>query len=273
MNHVAPRVRLVVPTTGQRLGYLEKCLESIREQGESVEIFIVGCAAAATLLQEVADTFGAQFLVERGRGISEAVNQGWEGARTEYVGWLGDDDLLAAGGVHAAAEQLDRNPAVAMVYGRVGVIDAQGNHIFTMRPGRFASWLVRYGQNFVWQPGSLYRRTAVRRVGMLDPSLRYAMDFDLHLRLRQQGGLSYVPQVLACFRAHPDSLTMSNPNPNDEPKMVMRRHLEPMESSLEPLWWPLVRCIGRVWGVAQYRTGRTRYMSRMLETSCPLERR
>jgi GT2 family glycosyltransferase len=244
----SPRIRLVVPTNGERPGYLEECLTSIRRQREPVDLVIVGPAKATPPLQEAAERHRCRFLVEDERGLSNAVNQGWREATTDYLAWLGDDDLLTEGSLTAAREKLDQTPAATMAYGRLKVIDSAGGVLFTVRPGTFASWLAQYGQNWVGQPGALYRREAVQRVGMLDPTLRYTMDFDLHLRLRRSGRMAYLPKVLGCFRVHPTSLTVTNPHPQDEGRRVMRRYLGPKASRSEDLWWPVARCVSRGWG-------------------------
>ncbi|MEU2154389.1 glycosyltransferase [Streptomyces sp. NPDC019396] len=242
-------MRLVVPTIGDRPDYLELCLTSIRNQIESVELVIVGPATAASRLREVADRHSCRFLTEEHRGLSNAINQGWRGAETEYVAWLGDDDMLTGRSLSAACDALERNPTAAMVYGRFQVIDVSGRPLYVLRPGTFASWFAGYGQNFMGQPGSVYRREAVERVGMLDPALRYAMDFDLHLRLRKWGGMLYLPQVLGCFRVHATSLTVTNQNPELEQLRVMRRYLGPKAQRLELLWWPLARVVSQAWGL------------------------
>ncbi|RXS85671.1 glycosyltransferase [Streptomyces sp. TM32] len=237
----------MLPTNGERPGYLEECLTSIRRQDEPVDLVIVGPAGAASLLRAAAERHGCRFLVEERQGLSNAINQGWRGATAEYVAWLGDDDLLTGGSLAAALGKLDRTPAASMVYGQVGVIDSAGRTLYTMRPGAFASWFFQYGQNWVGQPGCLYRREAVRQVGALDPTLRYAMDFDLHLRLRRSGRMAYLPRQLGCFRVHPTSLTASNPDPQDEGRRVMRRYLGPKARRSEECWWPLARCVSRGW--------------------------
>ncbi|MFF7977818.1 glycosyltransferase [Streptomyces sp. NPDC007901] len=244
----SPRVRMVVPTNGERPEYLEECLTSIRRQWEPVDVVVVGPERAAPVLRAAARRHGCRFLAESRRGLSNAVNQGWLGATTDYLAWLGDDDLLTEGSLAAACEELDRRPDAAMVYGRLEVIDSAGGTLYTLRPGTFASWFFRYGQNWVGQPGSLYRRTAVRDVGVLDPALRYTMDFDLHLRLRRCGRMAYLPRVLGRFRVHPTSLTVTNPQPYDEVRRVMRRYLGPKARFWENCWWPVARGVSRGWG-------------------------
>lgn len=260
-SHTFPRVRLVVPTNGERPEYLEQCLASVTGQHEPVEVVLVGPARAVPALREAAERHGCRFLVEDDRGLSNAVNQGWRDASTEYLAWLGDDDLLADGSLTASCDELDRVPGAAMAYGRLEIIDAVGSTLYTLRPGTFASWFFRYGQNFVGQPGSLYRRTVVQSVGMLDPALRYAMDFDLHLRLRQGGGMVYLPQVLGCFRIHPSSLTVTNPHPHDEKRRVMRRYLGRNALRLESYWWPIARGVSGAWGVTS-KSGMIEAMAR-----------
>jgi GT2 family glycosyltransferase len=245
----------VVPTTGNRITYLQQCLNSVRRQQEPVEVVIVGPAAAAETLTDLAKKYRCQYVRERVSGMSNAVNQGWEGARTEYLAWLGDDDLLASGSVAAAADALESKPTASMVYGRVQVIDAKGNPVYTMRSGQYASAVLRYGQNFVWQPGSLYRREAVCEAGILDPCLRYAMDFDLHLRLRRLGTLHHLPRLLACYRAHSATLTATNPDPDGELRHVMRRYLGPTARASEKWWWPVAKRAGHAWGYAQHHMG------------------
>ncbi|MGW4517230.1 glycosyltransferase [Streptomyces sp. NPDC004393] len=247
-SRTAPRVRLVVPTTGERPEYLEQCLASVGRQREPVEVVLVGPARAEDGLRAAAERHGCRFLVEERRGLSNAVNQGWRDAGTEYLAWLGDDDLLTGDSLTAARTVLDRAPRAAMVYGQLRVIDADDRTLYTLRPGAFASWLSRYGQNFVGQPGSLYRRSAVLRAGMLDPELRYAMDFDLHLRLRRDGRMVYLPRVLGCFRVHSTSLTVTCASPDDEGRRVMRRYLSPTALRLESCWWPLAQGVSKAWG-------------------------
>ncbi|NBM16476.1 glycosyltransferase [Streptomyces sp. GC420] len=241
----------MVPTTGQRINYLRVCLESIMTQPQAIDVVIVGPAAATAPLAEIASEYGCRFIPERTSGLSNAINQGWEESVADYLGWLGDDDVLADGAISAAIEELEGNSDAAMVYGRVKVIDSEGNHIYTMRPGKAASRVLKYGVNLVWQPGSLYRERAVRRAGLLDPSLRYVMDFDLHLRLSQHGTLSYVPRILASYRYHPTSLTATNADPHGERLTVMRRYLSRRAQMLEGCWWPVAKCVGRVWGSLQ----------------------
>lgn len=74
--------------------------------------------------------------------------------------------------------------------------------------GSRSSLAYALGPILVPRPGSVARVTAVRRAGMLDESLPYAMDVDLFLRLQDVARVRYVPQILATFRWHVASTTV-----------------------------------------------------------------
>lgn len=244
------RPLVVVPTLGTRPEWLRACLGSLAAQTRPAEVVVIG-PEHATAAREMAAASGAGFQVEAGTGLSAAVNQVWRSATNEYFTWLGDDDLLTSDSIRRTSTALTQAPAAVLAYGHCRVIDAQGRTSFFMRPGRFAPWLMRFGADYLPQPGSLVRASAVRAVGLLDEQLRYAMDLDLFLRLRRLGPFVYLPVELASFRHHPTSLTISNPAPDVEATRVRARYLGPTAQRLDVLWKPPIEFLGRAWGKLQ----------------------
>jgi GT2 family glycosyltransferase len=200
------RVGIVVPTLGRRPDYLEQTLRSIADQVEPVHTVIVG----PPQLAKVAEEHGAQYLPDPG-GISPAINQGVAAlpARVRFVGWLGDDDLLAPHSVSTTADILEERPDATACFGVCEYVDADGNQVWTSAMRRFAVLSARIGPNLIPQPGSLVRRIAWQRLDGLDENLLYTMDLDLFLRLRQQGPILSTPETVAKFRWHSDSTTVS----------------------------------------------------------------
>lgn len=216
-------VLYVVPTLGLRPEYLSCALDSLAAQDHPVAVVVVAPADAEDA-HRAARERGMDFLTQSGRGLSRAVNDGWDrfGARHAFWAWLGDDDLLASGSARTAATALQRRPSAAMVYGRCGYMDAHGRQLHEVRPTSVAGRLLRWGPNLVPQPGSVARADAVRRVGMMDETLRYAMDLDLFLRLKDVGPLHYVPRLLAWFRWHPESTTVSGSGESEAEAQLVR---------------------------------------------------
>ncbi|NHC46354.1 glycosyltransferase [Motilibacter aurantiacus] len=253
-----PTVAVVVPTLGQRPDYLARTLASLAAQDE-VELRVTVVAPAdAHAAAEQATSAGFEFLAQTGRGMSQAINQGWRegaGSDAEFWGWLGDDDLLTPGSLRAATAALRARPRASFVFGRCDYIDEAGEVLFEARPGPLAGRLLRWGPDLVPQPGSLARAEAVRRVGWIDESLRYAMDLDLFLRLKDVGPVAYVPRVLAAFRWHSGSTTVAGQDASAAEAREVRRRTWTGRRRLGTVLEPLAMQAGRVLHKAQRRSG------------------
>jgi GT2 family glycosyltransferase len=99
---------------------------------------------------------------------------------------------------------------VVMVYGDCRYIDQGGNELFINRSGEVARKLLGYGPQLIPQPGALWRRDAFEAVGGLSADFDLAFDYDLFMKLKREGTIAYIPQILASFRWHPDSLSVKS---------------------------------------------------------------
>src|SRR5262249_50560056 len=61
---------------------------------------------------------------------------------------------------------------------------------------------------FICQPTVFLRREAVERVGHLNESLQYCMDYDMWIRIARVAELVHVPEYLATTRLHADAKTV-----------------------------------------------------------------
>jgi hypothetical protein len=253
-------VLVVVPTLGQRPDLLRRTVASITAQRPDAPRTLVVAAGDVDAVRACCDGLDAEVVPQRLSGLSEAINEGWEraGADAEAWTWLGDDDELLPGSLARTGGALAARPDASMAYGRCRYVDAGGRTLWTARPGRLAAAIAPYGPNLVPQPGSLLRASAVRRVGMLDPTLRYAMDLDLFLRLRTVGDLVYVPFELAAFRWHATSTTVANQEASQaELRAVQQRH-RPVRGG----WWTrLLEPVAGLAGQVSYHLDRLRPVS------------
>jgi GT2 family glycosyltransferase len=224
---------LAIPTLGSRdPGWLRLSIASVRDQPVA-GVRAVVVAPPDSPARRVATAMGVEFVPAQRRGLSAAINAAWKtsGADADYLSWLADDDVLSPVSLLAAVDHLDRDPRSVAVYGRLRVIRCDGSTEMLMRPGRLAEWLLPYGTQQVPGVGTLFRATAVRQAGMLDETLRYAMDYDLLLKLRRLGRLAYLPVELAAVRTHPDRLTETRTDGGREVAEVRQRHLAPRQAA------------------------------------------
>ena len=220
-------VGLVVPTLGTRPEWLDQALTSIKRnkvEGISVRVVVVGPANEVVI--DASRKFGYQVLAQTGRGLSNAINTGWNelASTCQFFSWLGDDDLLSPLSLASAVEALKEHSEAKFVYGRTRYIDAQGNSIYTSRPTRWAPRYMKIGKDFVPQPGSLIRTQCVTWTPLLDENLKNAMDLDLFLKLSyRQTTWIYLKRELSAYRLHGGAIT-SNKGSLDESDSVRDRY-------------------------------------------------
>ena len=220
-------VGIVVPTLGQRMDWLRQSILSITEQEFSGKVVVAVVGSDPATQQELSD-LDVEFIMETTPGLSGAINTGWDHLRNrvDYWSWLGDDDLLSPQAIQLAADALSFTPRASFVYGRTRVIDESGRTLHRTLPTAIAPYYARFGKDYIPQPGSLLRVTALEALDhVLDDSLHNAMDLDLFLRLSAVGWHSwrYIPKELSAYRVHTGSIT-SRKGSNDESEAVRRRY-------------------------------------------------
>jgi hypothetical protein len=95
-----------------------------------------------------------------------------------------------------------------MVYGNADFIDESGKVI-----GRFAAAQTEYkrlrsGYVHIPQQASFIRGEFWRKVGPLDPSFQFAMDYDIWVRIAAVSPIRYHPLTWAAFRLHGEAKTL-----------------------------------------------------------------
>lgn len=159
------------------------------------------------------------------RGQSAAVNVGFRAATGEIVGWLNADDRYCGGAIAASVEALESGEA-ALSYGDWQIVDEQGELVRSLTSGSFDRRRLLAGvSGTIAQPTVFFRRELLDRIGYLDESLDFVMDYDFWLRASEVTQFRYVSRTLAQFRVHPESKTVSRRNSfYAERRRVARAH-------------------------------------------------
>ncbi|GEP47119.1 glycosyltransferase [Microbacterium saccharophilum] len=249
-------VGVVVPTLGERPAWLRQTLSSIRTQaGVTTKLVIVG--PASPTLVSMASEFQASHIVSGPRGLSTAINEGFDALLDQctFVTWLGDDDLLAPAALETLSQALAESPQARFGYGRTRYIDELGDTIHLSRPTRWAPLYMRIGKDYVPQPGSLLRASAIERRPVVDEGLRNAMDLELFLFLSEGGShrWRYVPKELSAYRLHSASITATK-GARDESMDVRRRYAHSPGRRLGLLVRPATRALEKVYDAYMWRT-------------------
>ena len=136
--------------------------------------------------------------LDRNLGISASLNEGLRTARAPLVAVNDADDFSAPERLQRQVALLDARPDVAVVGCRMREIDEQGRELrprTRFEPGDVGSVLMR--ANPIPNTSATFRRDAVLAAGGYDPRLRFAMEYDLWLRLAERWTVWALDELLA----------------------------------------------------------------------------
>lgn len=202
------KLRILTPTRGGSPHWLTAAasITAIAPDAEHVVICPDPAAIAAP-----PHPGGRTVLRDEGRGLYAALNLGLRAPGDwDAFTWLNDDDVLA-GEFRAAWQQLQAAPDRGAIYGRVGLIDANGAAIGALpmaaEPADLIA-LLRRGIMPLAQPGTIIRRSVVAQIGELDETYRLAGDLDFFARALDAGiRFGHCPERVADFRLRAGQLS------------------------------------------------------------------
>jgi glycosyltransferase involved in cell wall biosynthesis len=208
----APAVSVVMAVhNGER--FLREAVESVLDQTfGSFELLVVD-DASTDRTRAILDTYRDRRIRvianDRQRGLSYSLNRGIGEARGRYIARLDADDVAEPDRFATQVEYLDRHADVALLGSWYSIIDEQGRE--TGRrwvPGDHHEirWMLGFCNAFA-HSAVMIRRTALDEVGLYDESLRYAMDYDLWVRIAERMRVANYEKFLLRWRTSSSSLT------------------------------------------------------------------
>jgi glycosyltransferase involved in cell wall biosynthesis len=138
-------------------------------------------------------------------GQADAIVKGFaktSGGADDVMAWINSDDFYLPGALGFVADYFARHPDVDVVYGHRIVVNEESQEIARWFLPKHDPEVLRLN-DFVPQETLFWRRRIWDKVGGLDSSFKFAMDWDLLLRFQAAGAkIVRVPYFLACFRVH-----------------------------------------------------------------------
>jgi glycosyltransferase involved in cell wall biosynthesis len=204
-----PLVSIVTPSLNQGR-FIEETIRSVLDQDyPRIEHIVVDGGSTDETLDVLRRYPQVTWRSEPDDGQADAVNKGFRMAKGEIFGWLNADDLYLPGAIRIGVDALRRTGA-GLVHGAWCQIDEGGAAIRErIEPVQFDLDAQLNERNAVCQPGALFTREAFETVGGLDPGYRYAMDYELWLKLGARFPVTHVDAVLGAYRLHPASKTVA----------------------------------------------------------------
>lgn len=208
----APLISIVTPSFNQAK-YLRRTILSVLAQDyPNIEYTIIDGGSSdgsRDIIREFEDQL-AYWESIPDHGQTDAINKGFAKASGKYLAWINSDDVYQPGAITEAVTYLENHPEVGMVYGDCTFIDAQDRTIGTFPAAQTNYDKLRRGYVHIPQQSSFFRADLWQKVGPLDPTFYFAMDYDLWVRLAKEAPLVYLPgHIWASFRLHGDAKTIA----------------------------------------------------------------
>jgi glycosyltransferase involved in cell wall biosynthesis len=196
-----PAITLVTPSFNQAR-FIEATIRSVLLQGYPALEYVImdgGSTDGAVDIIRKYEPWLARWVSAKDRGQSDALNRGLAKTSGEIVGWLCSDDRLVPGALHAMVRFRASNLDAIAWAGACRTVTADGRSFYTNAPrGATREALADWGRaGRISQPACFFSRDAWQRLGGVEESYHYAMDFDLWLRMSAIGRFALTDAIWA----------------------------------------------------------------------------
>ncbi|MEL6149322.1 MAG: glycosyltransferase family 2 protein, partial [Chloroflexota bacterium] len=188
--------------------FIEQTVQSVRQQTyPNIEYIVVDGGSTDGTLATLGQ-YSITVLHEPQLNQSQAINSGMARASGDIYAWLNGDDLYYPHTIATVVNYFDAHPEAMCIYGDVEVIGRRGKS-YGRRPYVQLTTFdeLVHTRNRIVQPGMFWRADVWERLGPLDESLEYVMDYEYWMRMAAHYPLHYLPVCLAQERLHPQGKT------------------------------------------------------------------
>lgn len=209
MKHLKFSIITVSYNQGQ---YIEDNILSVLNQNyDNFEHIVIDACSKDNTLDVLNKYSHLKWTSEPDRGQSDGLNKGFRKATGDLIVWLNSDDLMCDGAFHVLNKFFTENPDKDVVTGNQVFINADGttNHIKPADTYTYDRLLnTRYCS--VMQNSTVFRKSVLDNVGLLDESLHYTMDLDLFIRIANKYSWYKIDEDIAKFRVWEESKTTTS---------------------------------------------------------------
>jgi glycosyltransferase involved in cell wall biosynthesis len=188
------------------------------------------------------------WISEKDTGYAHALAKGFGLCTGDCLCWINSGDFLLRGALDSARDAIVRTGA-DLIFGDDLNVDETGQVLFQCRAKvRSLNHMMLFGGWTLLQDSCFWRSSLYEAVGGINPSFKYAADFDLFLRMSSVGHCSYVPNVFSAFRQHSGQKSISGrqhyKSEREESRKIelSKLKIRPFRRFvLEKIYWFLVR--------------------------------
>ena len=194
-----PRFTVVTPSFNM-LPYLQRCVRSVADQGQRVEHIVVDALSRDGTGDWIRAQSTVTAIVERDRGMYDAVNKGLDRARGDIVSYLNCDEQYLPGALAKVAAYFDAHPDVDVVFGDALLTDPDGN-LLAYRKGYQPRWpYIAVAHLYVLSCTMFMRRRLIDSGARFDMGWKDVGDAEFVIRILRNGArAAHIGEYLAAF--------------------------------------------------------------------------
>ncbi len=237
-----PTLSVVTPSF-QQAAYLPDTCRSILQQADHVYEYVIQDGGSTDGSTKVINSFAIdwqhstsskpsskapalRYESKKDSGQSDAIATAFaktSGKPTDLMAWINSDDFYLPGAFAFVVDYFARHPDVDVIYGHRVLVDENSREIGRWFLPPHDADVLRLN-DFVPQETLFWRRRIWDKVGGLDKSFKFAMDWDLLLRFQDAGArIVRVPYFLGCFRIHPAQKTSASMHDTGQAEITLLR--------------------------------------------------
>jgi glycosyltransferase involved in cell wall biosynthesis len=203
-----PLISIVIPSFNQGK-YIEQTIHSIvGQQYPNLEIIVIdGGSTDETLeiLEKYKDVF-TYCVSEPDNGQAHAINKGFRQANGSILAWLNTDDMYLPCALLKVAQIFQEMQEPGLVYGScLYFLEGERKAVNCIAP-QFSVDRLTY-DDYIVQPSTFWSRSLWEKVGELNESYNYVLDWDWFIRATKVCDFIPVQDCLSVYRAHSEHKT------------------------------------------------------------------
>lgn len=195
-----PLISLLVPVYNVEPKWLEKCVDSVRNQSyPNWELCLADDHSSEPHVRPLLERYAQQdsrikvvFRPENGH-ISRATNSALEEASGEFVGLLDNDDELAPQALFEVVKTLNEHPDTDLIYSDEDKEDEEGNRFDPHFKPNYSPDLLM-STNYISHFG-VYRKSIVDEIGGFRVGYEGSQDYDLVLRFVEKTTPDHIQHI------------------------------------------------------------------------------
>lgn len=209
------KISVVMPSFNQA-HFIEEAINSVLSQSyKNFELIIVdglSTDGSIDIIKKFEGLDNVKTIIEKDKGQADALYKGFLKCTGEIFAWLNSDDVYEVDAFQKVIKTFEKNNDIDVINGELNVIDDVSNFIAVWPRKKISNRQWMHYPQVIGQPSTFFKASIFRKVGGINPKYHYAMDYDLFFRfVLANANLHYIDDVLAKFRVHGQSKTMSLP--------------------------------------------------------------